>query len=125
MKQEPEGFQRYLQLRQEKLAVLDASSIEVRIAAVDGGAPRLRIQVKDTGAGFDHRHVFGLEHDVTSPYGRGIPMLRHVCENVEYRGCGNEVEVLFSLGEPDAGRDDPEGGLNARGSEPLMVLQPS
>ena len=35
------------------------------------------------------------------PFGRGIPLVRRLCEKVEYRGTGNEVEVLFAVaGEP-------------------------
>ncbi len=106
VKLEPNGFQRYLQRRHERLAALTAASIDVRIAAVDTAHPTLRIHVQDTGAGFDHRRVLELEHDITSPYGRGIPLVRRVCEKVEYRGCGNEVEVLFGL--------DTREGLPAR-----------
>jgi hypothetical protein len=42
-----------------------------------------------------------------APYGRGIPLLKRVCEEVEYRGCGNEVEVLFALDEQENAADEP------------------
>jgi DNA-binding response OmpR family regulator len=119
IKREPDGFQRYLQQRQEKLAALTEASIEVRIAAVDCDVPTLRIQVKDCGRGFDHEHVLELEHDFTSPYGRGIPLVRRACDGVEYRGCGNEVEVLFGLGGEVTGGGESATGLNAASREPL------
>jgi anti-sigma regulatory factor (Ser/Thr protein kinase) len=98
MKAQPEGFQRYLQLRQEVLAPLTGANVEVRIAAAEGGeAPKLRIQVKDTGAGFDYGRVLELPVDATLPFGRGIPLVKRLCEKVEYHGEGNEVEVLFAL----------------------------
>ena len=112
VKLEPNGFQRYLQRRHERLAALSAASIDVRIAAVDTAPPALRIHVQDTGIGFDHRRVFELEHDITSPYGRGIPLVRRVCEKVEYRGCGNEVEVLFGLNTAEGRPAEPAEGLN-------------
>ena len=120
MKLEGNGFQRYLQRRQELLAALSSASIEVRIAAVDSGGPMLRIHVKDTGSGFDHRRVFELEADVSSPYGRGIPLVRRVCEHVEYRGCGNEVEVLFGAGV-ERGTARADTGLNPPAVEPLTT----
>ena len=41
IKREPDGFQRYLQQRQERLVALTEASVEVRIAAVDCGVPTL------------------------------------------------------------------------------------
>jgi len=105
MKCQPDGFQRYLQLRQEVLALLTGANVEVRIAAAEEGeTPKLRIQVKDTGAGFDYRRVLELPADASLPFGRGIPLVKRLCEKLEYRGPGNEVEVVFALaGEPTEG----------------------
>jgi hypothetical protein len=105
MKCQPDGFQRYLQLRQEVLALLTGANVEVRIAAAEEGeTPKLRIQVKDTGAGFDYRRVLELPADASLPFGRGIPLVKRLCEKLEYRGSGNEVEVVFALaGEPTEG----------------------
>ena len=102
MKAQPDGFQRYLQSRQEVLSLLTGASVEVRVAAAERGeAPKLRIQVKDTGAGFDYGRVLELPADASLPFGRGIPLVKRLCEKVEYHGAGNEVEVLFALaGQP-------------------------
>jgi hypothetical protein len=74
----------------------------------------LSIAVKDTGTGFDHVSAMAHTAKLDAPYGRGIPLLKRVCEEVEYRGCGNEVEVLFALdqhantaGEPAADQEPP------------------
>jgi anti-sigma regulatory factor (Ser/Thr protein kinase) len=98
MKLEPDGFQRYVQLRQAKLAALASGGIHVRIAGFDRDArPMLSIVVKDTGPGFDHESAMAHEAGIDAPYGRGIGLLKRVCEDVEYRGVGNEVEVLFAV----------------------------
>jgi anti-sigma regulatory factor (Ser/Thr protein kinase) len=98
VKLEPDGFQRYIQLRQAKLAALIDGGIHVRIAGLArDGRPMLSIVVKDTGLGFDHASAMAHRAKLDAPYGRGIPLLKRVCEEVEYRGCGNEVEVLFAL----------------------------
>jgi DNA-binding response OmpR family regulator/anti-sigma regulatory factor (Ser/Thr protein kinase) len=118
VKLEPDGFQRYLQLRQEVLSDLSGANVEVRIAAVQtGDAPKLKIQVRDTGAGFDYGRVLELPSDLASPFGRGIPLVKRLCESVEYRGNGNEVEVLFGIGSSTA--EDPRGKLNSGIVEPL------
>ena len=98
IKLEPDGFQRYMQLRQTRLAALEDGSIDVRIAGLErDGRPMLSIVVKDSGAGFDH--VAAMAHDakLDAPYGRGLPLLKRVCEEIEYRGRGNEVEVLLAI----------------------------
>ena len=120
VKLEPEGFQRYLQYRQEALAKLTGASVDVRIAATDSGTtPKLKIHVRDTGAGFDYGRVLQLAPDPGAPFCRGIPLIMRLCEQVEYRGCGNEVEVLFGLASPPA--EHPETNLNPPAAAPLKA----
>ncbi len=124
VKVQPDGFQRYLQLRQEMLALLMGANVEVRIAAVEGGpTPKLRIQVKDTGVGFDYGRLLERPADSSLPFGRGIPLVKRLCENVEYRGIGNEVEVLFALAGPPP--DDSHCKLNPGCSTPLTREDPA
>jgi two-component system, HptB-dependent secretion and biofilm response regulator len=114
MKAEPDGFQRYLTLRAERLAALTHGSIEVRMATIDsGGRSCLRLQVNDTGSGFDIVRV--LEHvpPVAAPFGRGIPLVKRLCDSVHYSGCGNEVEVVFPIEEAQVAAPAARRGLNA------------
>ncbi|HEV7803632.1 MAG TPA: SpoIIE family protein phosphatase, partial [Burkholderiales bacterium] len=102
IKLEADGFQRYVTLRQQKLAALTTGAIDVRITAIDRNErPMLSIVVKDTGSGFDFRRALDGPRQGDAPFGRGIPLLKRVCEQVEYRGCGNEVEVLFAVEPPE------------------------
>jgi anti-sigma regulatory factor (Ser/Thr protein kinase) len=124
VKVETDGFQRYLQLRQEVLATLTGANVEVRIAAAEGGpTPKLKIQVKDTGAGFDYGRVLELPADSTLPFGRGIPLVKRLCDKLEYRAGGNEVEVLFSLAAQPTGDFQPK--LNPSCSAPLTKEDPA
>ena len=118
VKLKPDGFQRYLHLRQELLAGLSGGNVEVHIAAATAGAtPKLKIQVKDTGAGFDYGRVLELPPDATAPFGRGIPLVTRLCERVDYRDCGNEVAVVFGLSAPTP--DDGQAKLNSGSAAPL------
>jgi CheY-like chemotaxis protein/anti-sigma regulatory factor (Ser/Thr protein kinase) len=104
IKLEPDGFQRYARLRQEKLAALDAGWIEVRIAETEcAGEPLLSIAVKDSGTGFDHAAAVAGESPADAPFGRGISLLKRLCRAVHYRGCGNEAEVVFAAGPGNTG----------------------
>jgi CheY-like chemotaxis protein/anti-sigma regulatory factor (Ser/Thr protein kinase) len=113
MKREADGFQRYLSLRSERLAALSAGAVEIRIVAIEvDGRSLIRMQVTDTGSGFDYGKVLEYTPQVSSPYGRGIPLVKRLCESVEYRGRGNEVEVVFPMAEPNASTAAPPPGLN-------------
>jgi anti-sigma regulatory factor (Ser/Thr protein kinase) len=108
IKGEPEGFQQYAALRQERLAALPAGRIEVRIASMlREGRPMLSIAVKDTGRGFDHVQVLQSRPDATMPFGRGIPLVKRMCEAVEYHGCGNAVDVVFAAAASEIARANP------------------
>lgn len=54
--------------------------------------------VSDNGGGFDHEHL----PDPTAPEniekenGRGIYLMRHLADDVEYNDIGNQVTVLFN-----------------------------
>jgi hypothetical protein len=97
--------------------------VQVRIAAAEAGAtPKLRIHVKDTGAGFDYRRVLQLPSENTAPFGRGIPLVRRLCERMEYRGLGNEVEVLFGICSPAS--EQTQAKLNSSASAPLNRHDP-
>lgn len=101
MKSESDGFQHYLALRSERLAALAEGAIDVRMATIEAdGKALIRMQVIDSGRGFDFRKVLDHVPEMTAPYGRGIPLVRRLCQSVEYRGSGNEVEVVFPLDEP-------------------------
>jgi CheY-like chemotaxis protein len=98
VKLDSDGFQRYAEMRKEKLAALGSGHINVRLSGENARrGPMLRIRMRDTGEGFDYQDAYKVPFKVDAPFGRGIPLLRRMCEEVNYRGCGNEVQVLFAL----------------------------
>ena len=48
--------------------------------------------------------------------------MRSACQQVEYHGCGSEVEVLFGLVPAEPGAADPAINLNAGANAPLTTL---
>lgn len=123
LKARADGFTLYYQERERRLRELDAGWIEISIELV--GKQKLCMRVLDSGEGFDYRaianHTVGLsaEYDVSykavyekgevkvvqsgppigepEVYGRGLPILRELCETVAHVGCGNEVVVEIDL----------------------------
>jgi len=103
LKAEPEGLERYLKLRQRRLASLAEGSIEVAIELAPGpSGTRLTVRVCDSGDGFDPGAVGG-DADNLNPFGRGIALVRRLCASVDYRGRGNEVVAAYDLAPAMAG----------------------
>jgi PAS domain S-box-containing protein len=103
IKASPDGFDRYLELREARLLAMSEGSIELRLthsALADGG--HLRIEVNDSGAGFDHRQKLAELASRASdagdprPSGRGLPLLLTLCERLEFNEIGNGVTAELS-----------------------------
>ncbi|WP_166260854.1 SpoIIE family protein phosphatase [Marinobacter salicampi] len=113
-KNSPEGFGQYYAERERRLAEVDGHCIRFSLrhtATPTGG--ELRLSCADTGDGFDHQiwHPVG-ERSGAGPdspdgvryAGRGLALLRRLCESLEFVGQGNEVEVVYrwDFSEPRA-----------------------
>jgi anti-sigma regulatory factor (Ser/Thr protein kinase) len=99
LKSSPAGFAAYLAERARRLAEGGDGYVRVWFKHVpQGNGGRLRIRVEDSGPGFDHARARpGLAGNVALN-GRGIPLLRSLCESLEFHGKGNEVEAVFAWG---------------------------
>ena len=100
LKSNVEGFSRYYAMRQQRLSELTEGSIRFDFEHVpfeEGG--RLTIKVTDTGPGFDHEGTLSGLATNYSHSGRGIALVKTICENVSYYGNGNSVIAEFIWGE--------------------------
>jgi len=103
MKQTPDGFVRYYELRKQRLAELDHGSVRLELQHnPDGQGGLLHFTVEDDGAGFDHAQVFAPLQQNVSFFGRGIPLLKSICDRLEYSGSGNHVEAIYRWGRKEA-----------------------
>lgn len=97
LKKDSDGFQKYYELRAERLASIDGHSVHIDVRhhpLPTGGL--LTIKIRDSGPGFDFASVEVNPVVSANPFsGRGIHLLRSLCEKVEYLGMGNEVEVRY------------------------------
>jgi CheY-like chemotaxis protein/anti-sigma regulatory factor (Ser/Thr protein kinase) len=106
MKAEAGGFERYLQARTERLAALQDGFVSLAFHLHQQTARAvLDISVQDSGPGFDHGALLRQkdaedswrEHD--RPSGRGIGLVRSLCEQLVYSGTGNKVWARYVLGD--------------------------
>ncbi|WAC46560.1 fused response regulator/phosphatase [Pseudomonas sp. SL4(2022)] len=94
LKHEANGFERYVQLRNERLMALDDGEIQLEInQSSDAYTNHLSIKVSDSGPGFDVAKLeqTGLHNDPERYHGRGLLLLRKICSHLEFRGNGNHV----------------------------------
>ena len=98
LKSNAAGFAEYYRLRGERLGVLENGVIEISLDHLpddkhESGA--LTILVTDSGPGFDcHEHIENL--DSNEGYsGRGIGLVKSLCQSLEYCGNGNQVKAVY------------------------------
>jgi len=99
LKSEVDGMERYFALRQSRLAALRSGHIDISLEIVAyQQVPTVAIAVHDSGAGFDYAHFLeaGPRTDL-APHGRGIELVKCLCPQIVYRGCGNEVMAYYRL----------------------------
>ncbi|MCP4004672.1 MAG: SpoIIE family protein phosphatase [bacterium] len=93
LKQTPDGFEKYYQLREERLAALSEGMIRIELQhepRTTGG--RLLILLEDSGPGFDYGEwENSWLSDLRAKSGRGIALVQTLCESVTYLGDGSSV----------------------------------
>ena len=96
LKQTADGFAKYYMERESKMENLSEGVITVDITHQpneDGGL--LTISFEDSGEGFDYTtDTLSLESNVGHS-GRGIQLLRSLCDDVTFEGRGNIVQATY------------------------------
>jgi CheY-like chemotaxis protein len=96
LKDSADGFQQYYDLRNERLAKLSEESLHISLRHLPnalGGV--LVVRVVDTGCGFDFS---ARDFDIpkaSQMSGRGIPLLKRLCESLVYEGNGNIAQAVY------------------------------
>jgi two-component system, HptB-dependent secretion and biofilm response regulator len=93
IKLETNGFERFIELRQQRLQALSEGQIHISLLSRDTAEGTVvSIHIHDSGKGFaaPPNDATDLSNNNT-PSGRGIALVRQFCRTLEYRGCGNEV----------------------------------
>ena len=98
VKAEPAGFDRYYQIRDERLACLESGFVKVYIEQLlKNGHAGFRLRVEDSGPGFDVQSVMSAMRDDQAVHGRGVALVRFRCHKLNYLGSGNRVEAEYFL----------------------------
>ena len=104
LKHSADGFMRYHQEKQARLANLEDGWAKIRVEHVkEQDEFVIKINVSNTGEGFHYEHQLGeVEEETLLPSGRGIRLIRSIAQSLEYHDGGRIAEVKYTLQEVDA-----------------------
>lgn len=96
LKQTPDGSMRFYELREQQLQQLSEGKITISLSHLpvsQGG--QLIIEVQDSGKGFDFNPEALNDNCMDTYYGRGMILLKKLCQSFEYIGSGNQVKATY------------------------------
>lgn len=93
LKDTPEGFMEYFELRTAKLEALQDAFIHIQVAYEPNPA-RFILKLSDSGKGFNYQeHQANLESDQV--YGRGIALVKELVSEINYANDGSSVQAVM------------------------------
>ncbi|NCP65226.1 MAG: SpoIIE family protein phosphatase [Paraglaciecola sp.] len=95
VKETEDGFFTYFAERNSKLEALSEGSVSIHIDYAPAHK-KITITLTDSGQGFDI-NTLSLQDDLSKSYGRGITLLRRLCESVEFSNEGRTVKVSYLI----------------------------
>lgn len=98
LKSDPAGFAEYFSEREKRLNNLEDGSVTFHISVEQNNKTRsMLLHIEDSGHGFDfeNKPVINNEQN-TGLSGRGIVLIRELCESLNYLGKGNIAEAVYS-----------------------------
>ncbi len=96
IKEEVNGFEKYYNLRQERLQNLKDGFIEFTLSHQsfqDHGM--MVISLSDSGDGFDYKNILSLHERHMLKSGRGIKLISELCKSITYRDQGRTMQVEY------------------------------
>lgn len=99
IKEQPDGFFLFYQLREDKLAELDKDAWIRLDLDFDPDKSQLLMMVEHNGEGFEFQGAQTLS-DNSLTYGRGIVLASELCDSLEYTKQGKKVTALYQFTSP-------------------------
>ncbi len=95
LKVDPAGFEAYFLAREERLAHLDSGYVIFDLSIEQESSwRRLLLRIEDSGMGFDFKKQV-LPPGESALSGRGLMLIRDLCESLEFHGRGNIAIARF------------------------------
>jgi PAS domain S-box-containing protein len=99
LKQHGDGLEKYYAERKERLDRIDSGQIQINLEKIinTDATETLRIRVKDSGDGFDFNRISNVITNDSQFHGRGLALLRQICNSVSFFNEGSEILVELDL----------------------------
>lgn len=96
LKCDAEGFKRYYDLRQQRLQALAEGHVHLELAIrTDARGGRLRIDIDDSGGGFDVTQALQVQLAGDRLSGRGLHLIRQLSDGFDWQSDGQGLSVEF------------------------------
>jgi hypothetical protein len=106
LKEHVDGFGDYYAQREQRLAAVVKGWLQLEVDGDGRGKEgRLKLQVLDSGDGFDSEGG-DLSVRRAVPHGRGVELVRSLCDRVEYSHGGRCVTALYVWSMDERARSD-------------------
>lgn len=97
IKNSPDGFAKFFDLKDERVQNLDSGVIKIMFSheATENGG-KLTIRISDTGGGFNPESIFSDIENNEQFSGRGIMLIKQICDSLTYSNGGRQAIAVFS-----------------------------
>jgi CheY-like chemotaxis protein len=96
LKADPVGFEAYFQTRETRLASLDSGYVIFNLSVEQESTRRsILLRIEDSGKGFDFENHAPPKPREMAFSGRGLLLIRDLCESLEFHGKGNIAIARF------------------------------
>ena len=89
------AFSNISRYAEKRLQVLEKAEIEITIEYLPE-QKQLHVTIIDSGKGFDEVE-FAKVDNIEKSYGKGISLVKELCESVHYSNNGNTVDIVFKI----------------------------
>jgi CheY-like chemotaxis protein len=97
LKSSPDGFAKFFEIKHERLEGLQKGDIKLIFAhkPLNNGG-QLIIRIQDSGIGFNEQDVISEIDNNTQFSGRGIKLVRQICDSLTYTNGGRQATAVFT-----------------------------
>ncbi len=97
LKNTPGGFEHYYRLREARLGDLGEEQIDITLCYIRGTPNRIKLEITDSGDGFDYSKVQKKLKDNDESHGRGLHLLQSLCSELTYSNAGKTVTAFYDF----------------------------
>ncbi len=97
IKDSPQGFEKYYELRDQKLDEITDEFINIKLEYIKSKHNFIKIQVIDSGAGFLTKDTSHSSEESSLTHGRGISLIKELSSSLEYINDGRHAIACYQF----------------------------